>query len=192
MIEPPYRTTLGRFMRTAAIAAAGMVLSQPTMNRIASSECPRTASSAESAITSRLISDARIPLVPIASPSVTTIVLNSIGVPPASSIPRAACCARSRKCMLHGVTVEKLCTMAISGLASALSSNPAAWNIARAGALAGPSTISRDGSPFEVIENTCSFLDTMAPLKHDRAAVKRGESRYSRVFCTCAGCGNAA
>ena len=38
MIEPPYRMTLGRFIRTAAIAAAGIVLSQPTMNMTASSE----------------------------------------------------------------------------------------------------------------------------------------------------------
>ena len=143
-------------------------------------------------MTSRLISDARMPLVPIASPSVTTMVLNSIGVPPASAIPRAACWARSRRCMLQGVTVEKLCTMAMSGFASAEESNPAAWSIARAGALAGPSTISRDGSPLEVMENTCSFLDTMAPLKHDGAAVKRGESRSGHVFCTCFGCGNAA
>jgi hypothetical protein len=42
--------------------------------------------------------------------------------------------------------------MAMSGFDSALSSKPAAWSIARAGALAGPSTISRDGSPFEVME----------------------------------------
>ena len=35
--------------------------------------------------------------------------------------------------MLHGVTVEKLWTIATSGLASASSSKPAAWSIARAG-----------------------------------------------------------
>ena len=98
--------TLGRSSRAAAIAAAGIVLSQPTMNRTASSEWPRTASSAKSAITSRLISEARIPRVPIAMPSVTTIVLNSIAVPPAAAIPRAASCASVRRCMLHGVTFE--------------------------------------------------------------------------------------
>ena len=44
-------------------------------------------SSIESAITSRQMSEARMPCVPIEMPSHTAIVLNSMGVPPASRIP---------------------------------------------------------------------------------------------------------
>ena len=53
----------------AGIAAAGMVLSQPTRMIAASSEWPFTASSIESAMISRLISEARMPSPPIVIPS---------------------------------------------------------------------------------------------------------------------------
>ena len=61
------------------MAAAGMVLSQPTMQTTPSSWCPSIASSIESATTSRLISEAFMPAVPIEMPSVTTMVLKSTG-----------------------------------------------------------------------------------------------------------------
>jgi hypothetical protein len=41
----------------------------------------------ESATTSRLTSELFIPSVPMDTPSLTAIVLNSIGVPPAARIP---------------------------------------------------------------------------------------------------------
>ncbi len=66
-------------MRARAMAAAGMVLSQPTMQTTPSSWWPSTASSMLSATTSRLISEAFIPGVPIEMPSVTTMVLKSTG-----------------------------------------------------------------------------------------------------------------
>ena len=47
-------------------------------------------------MTSRLISDAFIPSVPIVTPSLTAIVLNSIGVPPAARMPALTCSARRR------------------------------------------------------------------------------------------------
>ena len=47
-------------------------------------------------MTSRLTSDPRMPSVPIATPSETEMVLNSIGVPPASRIPSLTHWARSR------------------------------------------------------------------------------------------------
>jgi hypothetical protein len=65
----------------------GMVLSQPDMTTTASNRCPRAASSIESATTSREMSDAFMPSVPIAMPSETEIVLTSTGVPPAARIP---------------------------------------------------------------------------------------------------------
>ena len=67
-----------------AIAAPGIVLSQPTRHTRPSSRWPRMTSSIESAMTSRLMSDAFMPSVPIVTPSLTEIVLNSIGVPPAA------------------------------------------------------------------------------------------------------------
>ena len=75
---------------------------------------------------SREISDAFMPGVPIAMPSVTTIVLKSIGTPPASRTPRRTCSARSPRCMLQGVTDDQVFTTAISGRAKSSSSMPAA------------------------------------------------------------------
>ena len=74
--------------RPSAIIAPGLVLSQATRQTSPSKRWPRATVSIESAITSRETSDARIPEVPIDVPSETAIVLNSIGVPPASRMPR--------------------------------------------------------------------------------------------------------
>ena len=65
----------------------GMVLSQPDRATTPSNRCPRATSSMESAITSRLISDAFMPSVPMEMPSDTAMVLYSIGVPPAARMP---------------------------------------------------------------------------------------------------------
>ena len=86
--------------RTAAkkiyIAAAGIVLSQPTRQTSPSRRWRRATSSSEAAIVARETSEARIPSVPIETPSEIAIVLNSSGVPPASMIPRRTCRASSR------------------------------------------------------------------------------------------------
>ena len=66
---------------------AGMVLSQPTRTMSASNRLPRATSSIESAMTSRLTSEARMPSEPIVMPSEIETVLNSSGVPPASRMP---------------------------------------------------------------------------------------------------------
>jgi len=79
--------TLGRFRRAMAITIPGMVLSHPEMPTKPSSRWPRTTTSTESATTSRLTSEAFMPSVPMAMPSVTEIVLNSMGVPPAARMP---------------------------------------------------------------------------------------------------------
>ena len=44
-----------------------------------------------------------MPVVPIETPSETAIVLNSIGVAPASRMPRLTSCASSRWLRLHGI-----------------------------------------------------------------------------------------
>ncbi len=66
------------------------------MQTSASKWCPRATSSMESAMTSRLISEERIPSVPIVIPSEIAMVENCIGVPPAWRTPDSAAAARSR------------------------------------------------------------------------------------------------
>ena len=83
-------------MRRSAIAAPGIVLSQPTRQTRPSKRWPRATVSIESAITSRETSEAFIPSVPIETPSLTEIVPNSIGVPPAARIPSLTNSARRR------------------------------------------------------------------------------------------------
>ena len=59
-------------------------------------------SSTESAITSRETSEDFMPWWPMAMPSVTVMVVNSRGVPPASSTPAFAASAWRRSVMLQG------------------------------------------------------------------------------------------
>ena len=74
----------------------GRVLSQRGEGDDAVEEVARATSSIESAITSRETRLARIPLVPIVMPSEIAIVLNSIGVPPASRMPSLTLAASAR------------------------------------------------------------------------------------------------
>ncbi len=69
------------------------------------------------------------------------MVLNSTGVPPASRMPRRTCRASSRWFQLHGIVSIQLVAMPTSGRASASSSRPIAFSIARAGARSTPSVI---------------------------------------------------
>ena len=80
-----------------AMAAAGMVLSQPTKAMTPSNMWPRATSSIESAITSRLTSEAFMPSVPMVTPSLMAMVLNSMGVPPAARTPSFTLTASSRR-----------------------------------------------------------------------------------------------
>src|SRR5438105_15777274 len=125
--------------RPSAMTAAGFVLSQATRQTRPSKRWPRATSWIESAITSRETSDARIPSVPIDTPSETATVLNSIGVPPASRMPRRTCRASSRWFQLHGMVSIHDVAMPTSGRASASSSRPIPFNIARAAARSTPS-----------------------------------------------------
>ena len=74
-----------------------MVLSQLDSATSPSNMWPRATSSIESAITSRLTSEARMPSVPMVMPSEIAMVLNSIGVPPASRTPSFTAAASSRR-----------------------------------------------------------------------------------------------
>ena len=101
---------------------AGIVLSQPLIAITASNACAKATSSIESAITSRLTSDAFIPSVPIVIPSEIATVLNSIGVPPASRIPSLTLAARARRWKLHGIVSIQVLATPMMGLLSASSS----------------------------------------------------------------------
>ena len=94
-----------------------MVLSQPTMQTSPSIRWPRTTSSIESAISSRLMSDAFMPSVPIDTPSETEMVLNSIGVPPAARMPAFTRWASSRWLKLHGIVSIHVVATPTSGFA---------------------------------------------------------------------------
>ncbi len=59
-------------------------------------------SSTESAMSSRLTSELFIPWWPMAMPSVTVMVVNSRGVPPALATPFFTTCACRASVMLHG------------------------------------------------------------------------------------------
>ena len=90
-------------------------------------------------MTSRLISDAFMPSVPIDTPSETAMVLNSIGVPPAARMPALTDSARRRWFRLQGiVSIHDVATPTI-GCARSSSVNPTALSIDRAPARLGPS-----------------------------------------------------
>ena len=65
--------------RASAMTEAGMFLSQPAMQTRPSNELPRVTSSMESAMTSREMSEAFMPSVPMVMPSEMVTVLNSMG-----------------------------------------------------------------------------------------------------------------
>jgi hypothetical protein len=125
-IAPPCRIIAGRSRRASASAAAGAVLSQPTRQTYASNACARPISSIESAMTSRLTRDARIPGVPMVMLSLTAMVLNSSGVPPAARTPAATAAARSRSPALHGMVPVQVFAMPTIGRRRSSSERPMA------------------------------------------------------------------
>lgn len=129
-------------MRIAAISMPGRFLSQPATVTSASIRSPKETSSTESAITSREMRLAFIPSVPIEMASEMVIVPNSIGIPPAASIPSIAASATSSRWTLHGVMSAAGFGTPMMGEERSSSSNPIARNIARCGALSAPSVTS--------------------------------------------------
>ena len=79
----------GMFSRIAAISMPGVILSQLEMHTMASAQWALTMYSTESAMISRLGSEYSMPSWPMAMPSSTAMVLNSLATPPAASISRA-------------------------------------------------------------------------------------------------------
>ena len=127
--------------RATAITPPGMVLSQPTSTTSPSKRLPRATSSIESAMTSRLTREARMPSLPMVMPSEMDTVLNSIGVPPAARIPSLMRSPSRRRWKLQGPISIHVFATPMMGRPSASSSNPTAFSIDRAGARDGPSVI---------------------------------------------------
>ena len=78
-----------------------------------------------------------MPSVPMAMPSVTVMVLNSMGVPPAARIPSFTFTARARWFQLQGVISIQQWATPTSGLARSSSVNPTALKYARAAGTVG-------------------------------------------------------
>src|SRR5262245_48667314 len=85
------------------------------------------------------MSDARMPDVPIETPSETAIVLNSIGVAPAARMPRFTSTASSRWLRLHGIVSIQVVATPMIGFARSSSVKPVPFSIERAPARSGPS-----------------------------------------------------
>ena len=109
-------------------------MSQPTRITSASNWLARATSSIESAMTSRLTSDIRMPSVPMVMPSDTETVLNSIGVAPAARTPSLTAAASRRRCRLQGPISIQVLAIPTRGFRRSSSVNPTALSMARAGA----------------------------------------------------------
>src|SRR5215213_11841118 len=108
------------------------------MHTSASKSCACVISSIESAITSREMSDARIPGVPCDWLSETAIVLNGSATPPAAATPSPTRAESSRWLRLHGIVPVQAEATPTMGPPSRAGSIPSARKCARAGARSGP------------------------------------------------------
>src|SRR5512139_2546921 len=86
---PPDTNTTGMFSRMAAISMPGVILSQLEMHTSASAQWALTMYSTLSAMRSRLGRLYNMPPWPMAMPSSTAMVSNSLATPPKASISRA-------------------------------------------------------------------------------------------------------
>src|SRR5215218_8118400 len=132
----------GRSRRAQAISMPGRDLSQPAMATRPSIRSACITSSTESAITSRLTSDARMPSWPMAMASETAMVLNSSGTAPASRTPDLAASASLSRWMLQGVTSFQDEATPTWGRWKSSSVKPTARSMARAPARSRPAVTS--------------------------------------------------
>ena len=112
------------------------------------------ATSMESVMTSRLTREARMPSVPMETPSLTEMVLISMGVPPAARTPSLTRWAMRRWLKLQGMVSIHSCATPTMGRARSSSEKPMDLSWERAGARAGPSVMAAllrlRGSDMEV------------------------------------------
>src|SRR5450830_543871 len=143
-IGPPETNTTGMFRRMAAISMPGVILSQLEMQTMASAQWALTMYSTESAIRSRDGSEYNMPPWPMAMPSSTAMVLNSLATPPAFSISRATSWPRSFRCTWPGTNWVNELTTAMIGLSKSPSFMPVARHRARAPAMLRPWVVVRE------------------------------------------------
>ena len=94
-------------------------------------------------MTSRLTSDAFMPSVPMVTPSLMAMVLNSMGVPPAARTPSFTRAARRRRLRLQGMVSIQVLAMPMMGRDRSSSVYPTALSMARAPARVRPSVMTR-------------------------------------------------
>src|SRR6202035_1664178 len=138
----------GTLRRTIAIIIPGNDLSQPARPTSASYAWPRIVNSTESAMHSRDGSDERMPSWPMAMPSVTVMVQNSRGVPPAEATPFLTAWAWRISEMLQGAASFQHDATPTNGWWIWLVVSPIAYRYERCGARSGPSVTRRLCSLF--------------------------------------------
>ncbi len=111
---------------------------------MASAQCALTMYSTESAMMSRLGSEYSMPSWPIAMPSSTAMVLNSLATPPAASISRATSWPRSFRWTCPGTNWVNEFTTATMGLEKSSSFMPVARQRERAPAMLRPAVVVRE------------------------------------------------
>jgi len=145
--------------RARAMTEPGRLLSQPAIATNASKHSACAISSIESAMTSRLTSEAFIPSWPMAIASLTAMVPNSCGAPPAARTPALtdwACVFRLR---LHGVTSFHELATPTNGRRRSSSESPVARSMARWGARSTPSVTVR----LRCLRSTSGAVFTTCP-----------------------------
>src|SRR5690554_7957414 len=113
---PPDTKMVGMFRRRAAISMPGVILSQLEMHTSASAQWALAMYSTESAMISREGREYSMPSWPMAIPSSTAMVLNSLATPPAASISRQTNWPRSFRCTWPGTNWVNELTTAMIGL----------------------------------------------------------------------------
>ena len=121
---PPRTNIVGMSSLAAAIIIPGSILSQVVRQTMASKPWLSTMTSTESAMSSLLGRLIFIPSWPIAMPSQTPMVLNSRGVPPASTTPFFTIFARASRWMWPGTISFHEFATATRGFAMSSSVNP--------------------------------------------------------------------
>ena len=157
---PPETKIAGMFRRKAAISMPGVILSQLEMQTSASAQWALAMYSTESAISSRDGSEYSMPPWPMAIPSSTAMVLNSLATPPQASISRATSCPRSFKCTCPGTNCVNEFTTAMIGLPKSPSFMPVARHRERAPAMLRPWV--------EVRERYCGITDPLGTNSQQR------------------------
>ena len=142
-MAPPYTKSAGTLRRAIAIMTPGMFLSQAATTIRPSMLSAKVIVSMESAMTSRLTSEAFIPSVPMEMPSLTVMVPNMKGMLPESRTPSFTLSAMRVRWTLQGVTSLARLPTATNGLSMSSSVSPTALSMDLAGALWGPSVTAR-------------------------------------------------